>query len=70
MWNRVFKVFFNLFLKHEFLYLQKMADKPRPSQVTCPLCDELCTIPAEEFDILPNYLHTLHIVELNKTIND
>ena len=46
-----------------------MADLPPPGQVTCPLCDKVCTIPAQgSVDSLPNNLHALHIVELNKKI--
>ena len=47
-----------------------MADRPPPGQVTCPLCDQVCRIPAEGSDSLPNNLHALHIVELNKKMND
>jgi hypothetical protein len=46
-----------------------MADLPPPGQVTCLLCDKVCTIPAQgSVDSLPNNLHALHIVELNKKI--
>ena len=45
-----------------------MADRPPPGQVTCPLCDQVCTIPAQGSDSLPNNLHTLHIVVLKKAL--
>ena len=45
-----------------------MADLPPPGQVTCPLCDKVCKIPAEGSDSLPNNLHAIHIVELKKAL--
>ena len=47
-----------------------MADRPLPGQVTCPLSDKVCTIPAQGSDSLSNNLHTLHIVELKKGLTE
>ena len=47
-----------------------MADRPLPGQVTCPLCDKVCTIPAGGSDSLPNNLHALHMVELKKVLTE
>jgi len=47
-----------------------MADLPPPGQVTRPLCDKVCTIPAGGTDSLPNNLHALHIVELKKALTE
>ena len=55
-------------LQNWFLFYQEMADRPPPGQVTCPLCDKVCTIPAEGSDSLPNNLHALHMVELKKAL--
>ena len=55
-------------LQNWFLFYQEMADRPPPGQVTCPLCDKVCTIPAEGSDSLPNNLHALHMVELKNEL--
>ena len=45
-----------------------MSDLPPPGQVTCPLCDKVCNVPAEGSDSLPNNLHALHIVKLKQAL--
>ena len=47
-----------------------MAERPPPGQITCPLCDKVCTIPAEGSDSLPNNLHALHIVKLKQVLTE
>ena len=47
-----------------------MADLPPPGQVTCPLCDKVCKVPAEGSDSFLNNLHVLHIVDLKKALTE
>ena len=47
-----------------------MADLPPPGQVTCPLCDKVCNVPAEGTESLPNNLHALHMVVLKNELTE
>ena len=47
---------------------EMMADLPPPGQVTCPLCNKVCTISVKGSDSLPNNLQALHIIELKKAL--
>lgn len=43
-----------------------MLDKKPTGQLDCPVCKQVCKVPAGA-DSLPNNLHALHIIQLNNT---